>query len=523
MRKYHLWKLDKDYAISDFGKNEIDFATHKDFSLDFKKISTLKTELASKPALLEFLEPLITGHGVHPIFNTLGQKCQQIVNVPTHVLSSEEILEYLNGYTILPQSTPPYEEIIYKLACYSQILTDEYFDKESKSLNLNDLAKIFVEDDKAEIDTDEHFIACAPKIFEEKKGHVFHLPKPTRAHRKWIILDEYYDNKKNAWIDGEGKVEKRDKPRIEFADKKKEITTLEISQKKKEFFASGGEVTKLEAAWEEKELDWMALKIHPLAHLIPFPKNEERAGLKEDIRLNGVHEELVLFEGKILDGRTRQGICIELGIRPKYKTLPREIDPRKYVISMGIRRRHLTSSQISAFGVVELLPDIEIEAKERQKKRSKDYGMVQIPDHVQGTASEVLAEFLKVGEKYIRDAKKIKEESPDLFEKILSGSLTITAAKKQLKPSLATKRKTRKPFEKMYREMLQAIMNSSEPNNSIRGTTQILPVLKQMSDIYLLWNRRNDKRVIKMLEEMKIDFDGIFGEKKERHLHLLEM
>lgn len=529
MRKYQLWQLEDDYAISDFGKPEIDFATIKDFSLKFKKISTLETELASKPALLEFLEPLITGYGVHPIFNTLGQKCQQIVNVPTRVLSSEEILEYLNGYTILPQETPPHKEIIYKLACYSDDLTVEYYEKgdncpeQHKPVSEEELVNLFLEkNDPANSDRDKHYFVTAPKISEEKKGLIFHLPKPTRAHRKWIILEEYYDYKRNAWINGDGKTVKRDKPRIELIDKKKELTLREIDERKKEFFASGGKTTILETAWEEKELDWAGLEIHPLAHLIPFPTDEERAGLREDIRLNGVHEKLVLFEGKILDGRTRQGICIELGIRPKYKQLPHGVDPRKYVISMGIRRRHLTSSQIAAFGVMELLPDIETEAKERQKKRAKDYGMEQIPDLVQGTASEVLAEFLKVSEKYIRDAKKIKETSPELFEKILSGSLTITAAKKQLKPSIIKKRKVRKPFEKLYREMLKKIREGSESNNSVKASSQVFVAINNIADIYLLWNRRNDKRVIKMLEEMKIDFDDIFGEKPVRHLYAVK-
>ena len=175
MRKYQLWQLEDDYAISDFDKKEIDFATIKNFSLDFKKISTLETELASKPALLEFLDPLITGYGVHPIFNTLGQKCQQIVNVPTRVLSSEEILVYLNGYTILPQETPPHKEIIYKLACYSDDLTVEYYEKEDncpeqhKPVSEEELVNLFLEkNDPANSDRDKHYFVTAPKISEDK-------------------------------------------------------------------------------------------------------------------------------------------------------------------------------------------------------------------------------------------------------------------------------------------------------------------------------------------------------------------
>lgn len=533
MRKYQLWQLEDDYAISDFDKKEIDFATIKNFSLDFKKISTLETELASKPALLEFLDPLITGYGVHPIFNTLGQKCQQIVNVPTRVLSSEEILVYLNGYTILPQETPPHKEIIYKLACYSDDLTVEYYEKEDncpeqhKPVSEEELVNLFLEkNDPANSDRDKHYFVTAPKISEDKKGLIFHLPKPTRAHRKWIILEEYYDYKRNAWINGDGKAVKRSKSRIELIDKKKELTLREISEKKKDFFAEGGKVTKLESAWDGKELNWMALEIHPLANTIPHPTPEERESLRDDIRLNGVYETLVLFEGKILDGRTRQGICVELDIKPKYKSLPVGADPEIYVESMGIKRRHLSRSQRAAYGVNQLLPKLEIEAKNRQRQNGIHKGDKENPaflqDSIKGEACELVADRLKVSAKYVYDAKKIKETSPDIFEKILSGSLTITAAKKQLKPSIIKKRKVRKPFEKMYREMLQTIRDRSESNNSIKASPQVFVALNRITDIYLLWNRRNDKRVIKLLEEMRIEFDEIFGEKKERHLHLLE-
>ena len=189
MRKYQIWESNDDYAISDFGKDEIDFATNKDFSLKYKPLSEINTESASIQTFLEFLKPIVLSDGVHPIYNRTNKKpIEQITNVPGHILSSDEILKLLNDYTILAQQTPPYEEIFYKLACYCEELTDEYIDRKTKPDEI-DIAKMFLNEDESEIDTDFHYVACFPKISEEKRGFVFHLPNPTRAHRKWVILD----------------------------------------------------------------------------------------------------------------------------------------------------------------------------------------------------------------------------------------------------------------------------------------------------------------------------------------------
>lgn len=526
MRKYQLWQLNEDYAISDFEKEEIDFATQKDFSIKYEIHSSIETELASKQAFLEFLKPLITDYGVHPIFNVNGQKCEQITNVPKKILSSDEILKYLNDFTILPQSTPPYEEIIYKLPCFSSALTEEYIDRISKPAEI-DIAKMFLDESEAELDTDVHHFACFPKISEEKKGYVFHLPNPTRAHRKWVILEEHYDWKNNSWTNSEGS-EKREGDKIELIDKKKPLTEREIYEQKEKFFAAGGEVTNLnpepENTLDSPDFKWKELEIHDLCKLIPLAPEDVILRMTESIRLNGCFDPIKIFEGKILDGRTRQGVCVGLGVRPTYEQFHSHVSPMAYVKAMGIDRRHLSPSQIAAYGVNEVLPEIEKEARKRQLSALNNSDVEKVPQRESGRSCELVAASLQTNPKYVQDAKNIKESHPELFEKILSGDLTISAAKKQIKPVLTIKKsKRRKPFEKLYKEMLQTIMDRSEPSDSARASVQILPALKRISDVYLTWNRRNDKRVIKMLEEMKIDFDGIFGEKKEPHLRLLEM
>jgi ParB-like chromosome segregation protein Spo0J len=54
------------------------------------------------------------------------------------------------------------------------------------------------------------------------------------------------------------------------------------------------------------------LTLHPLCTLIPPCTEEEFKELKEDIKKNGLQVPIKLFEGKILDGRSRHMARVEL-------------------------------------------------------------------------------------------------------------------------------------------------------------------------------------------------------------------
>jgi hypothetical protein len=86
------------------------------------------------------------------------------------------------------------------------------------------------------------------------------------------------------------------------------------------------------------------MRPHPISEVFPAMEGDEFQALVDDIEKNGVRQPLVMYQGKILDGRNRWRACEKLGIKPK-TTDYRGDDPVGFVLSLNLTRRHLTPSQ----------------------------------------------------------------------------------------------------------------------------------------------------------------------------------
>ncbi len=85
-------------------------------------------------------------------------------------------------------------------------------------------------------------------------------------------------------------------------------------------------------------------EFHPLAEIFPMMDAAHLQALADDIAAHGLLDEIVLCEGKILDGRCRYLACERAGVAPKFKEYVGD-DPLGLVISQNVHRRHLTKQQ----------------------------------------------------------------------------------------------------------------------------------------------------------------------------------
>jgi len=63
----------------------------------------------------------------------------------------------------------------------------------------------------------------------------------------------------------------------------------------------------------------MVYEFHEIAGIFPLMEKEELEALTKDIAENGLQEPIILYEGKILDGRNRYLACLQAGVEPWFK------------------------------------------------------------------------------------------------------------------------------------------------------------------------------------------------------------
>lgn len=205
------------------------------------------------------------------------------------------------------------------------------------------------------------------------------------------------------------------------------------------------------------------LEAHEIATIFPAMSEVDLDHLRTSIAKEGQLEDILTFEGKILDGRHRYDACLALGLEPRlreFKGTPQEAFAHS--VALNLSRRHLTTVQRAAAGAgikefqarvlsaqapapgpedveaeapakveaveaeapkVEPAPiDVSIEeAKEPKAPKKPAKKAPPSPKKIAAQARQLASERVGVSGRAIDQAEKIKQAAPDVFERMLKG------------------------------------------------------------------------------------------------------
>jgi hypothetical protein len=101
-------------------------------------------------------------------------------------------------------------------------------------------------------------------------------------------------------------------------------------------------------------VDYDDLKYHDLSQIFPLIEGDEFEGFVEGFKKHGLLQQIVLHEGKILEGRNRYRAGKKLGYKfsaKDFTELPSGKNPYEFVLVANVQRRHLTTEQKRTLGL----------------------------------------------------------------------------------------------------------------------------------------------------------------------------
>lgn len=197
------------------------------------------------------------------------------------------------------------------------------------------------------------------------------------------------------------------------------------------------------------------MEFHETTKLFPEMPDTEFQELAQDIARSGLIEPIWTYNDQIIDGRHRYRVCVLLGITPIYRKWSGEGGSvTAFVVSKNLHRRHLKPSQRAALGVkVKKLIEDEVRAElikkasaagrkggrpaknGRQNHSRKGFGKnaetLSKPKPRKRDSRKEAAAAVGIGEHYVSDAERLSETSPELFDRVASGEMTLPEAMRQ--------------------------------------------------------------------------------------------
>lgn len=214
---------------------------------------------------------------------------------------------------------------------------------------------------------------------------------------------------------------------------------------------------------------------HEYGALIPKMSKAQYNDLYKSIEANGLNHEIVLFEGKVLDGWNRYNCCQEINKNPldavaiRYRNFDgSQQQALEFVLSENLNRRHIAEQD-----------RIKVALKVR-----KELMKLADADKPQGKIDAAAGKAAGVPERTVSRAARVeKHGSEDVKKAMTEGDITPRAAEKILKADKKEQKnlveKAKKTGGKARAADLAAALKSSMKDDSGRA------VPKDLQDIFL--------------------------------------
>jgi len=206
----------------------------------------------------------------------------------------------------------------------------------------------------------------------------------------------------------------------------------------------------------------MNMEDHPIAAIFPLMSDEIFQTLVRSIQENGFDKNhpILLFQGKILDGRNRYRASIKASVDPVFQDWSGS-DPWEFVWIQNATRRHLEAGQRAALKIrflresgqwIKIVQDIKEKSKTQHKSSMSNAARLRDRDtsgkfikagEKQKTTTntkrkkyqihEIIAKASGVSPRTVSNALWLEQISPDLFDQVANGITTITKARAQIK------------------------------------------------------------------------------------------
>lgn len=209
------------------------------------------------------------------------------------------------------------------------------------------------------------------------------------------------------------------------------------------------------------------IQFHPLAEIFPQFSDEEEKDLAASIAKHGQQHPIILYQGKILDGRHRYRACKAAGIKPRFEQY-KGSDPLGFVVSANIDRRHLTIGQRAVIAArIADLKQGEAGVSAMNQSANLRFG-----ENAPKITHSDAADLLGVSERSVDVASSVLDHAPkSVVKAVESGEMSINAAANAVKAKQAEKKKV---VDALGKEIPAALHSHWDKNPQVQAMLRSL-------------------------------------------------